>query len=184
MPKKPSTVLIMRDYQPVSSRRWYAVTVRTVAPEGRGIVCFSLSIIDAPEQAGRQVVHRIPAVLAPHSPLCRFLADAFGIRLAENEPLDLATLAGRLFRVKFTRPDSAGVPAIAAVRQLDADAGPVIRRPTVDWDKTVNTVADVGRKTFTLALATVLVLLAVSGTYIVGLALWWLVRYVRQALGT
>jgi len=60
----------------------------------------------------------------------------------------------------------------------------VIRRPTVDWDKTVNTVADVGRKTFTLALATVLVLLAVSGTYIVGLALWWLVRYVRQALGT
>ncbi|HRR87556.1 MAG TPA: hypothetical protein P5316_21330 [Phycisphaerae bacterium] len=54
----------------------------------------------------------------------------------------------------------------------------------MDWDKTVNTVADVGRKTFTLALATVLVLLAVSGTYIVGLALWWLVRYVRQALGT
>jgi len=138
MPKKPSTVLSMKDYQPVSSRRWYTVTVRTVAPEGRGIVGFALSIIDAPEQAGRQVVHRIPAVLAPHSPLCRFLADAFGIRLAENEPLDLATLAGRLFRVKFTRPDSAGVPPIAAVRQLDAAASTPPRPPGTPGDQEAN----------------------------------------------
>ena len=41
----------------------------------------------------------------------------------------------------------------------------------MDWDKTINTVAEVGRKTFTLALATVLVFVAVSGTYIIGLAL-------------
>jgi hypothetical protein len=60
----------------------------------------------------------------------------------------------------------------------------MIRRLQVDWDKTINTVAEAGRKTFTLALATVLVLVAVSGIYITGLALWWLVRYVRQALGS
>jgi len=54
----------------------------------------------------------------------------------------------------------------------------------VDWDKTINTVAEVGRKTFTLALAAVLVFVAVSGTYIVGLALWWLVRNAREALGS
>lgn len=54
----------------------------------------------------------------------------------------------------------------------------------MDWDKTINTVAEAARKTFTLALATVLVLVAVSGTYIIGLALWWLVRYAQAALGS
>jgi hypothetical protein len=54
----------------------------------------------------------------------------------------------------------------------------------MDWDKTINTVAEVSRKTFTLFLAAVLILAAASGTYISGLALWWLVRFVRQALGS
>jgi|GEM_PF-2421730 len=54
----------------------------------------------------------------------------------------------------------------------------------MDWDKTIDTVADVGRKTFTLALALVLVLAAVSGTYIIALTLWWLVQATRKALGS
>ncbi len=120
MPKKPSTVLVMKDYQPMSSRRWYTVTVQDVVPEGRGMLCFDLSIVGAPEQAGRRIVHRIPAVLAPNSPLCQLLINGFGIRLAENEPLDLATLTGRAFRVRFTKAGDAGVQDIAAAQQIDA----------------------------------------------------------------
>ena len=54
----------------------------------------------------------------------------------------------------------------------------------MDWDKTIDTVGEVCRKTFTLALATILVFVAVSGTYIVGLALWWLVCKAQRALGS
>jgi hypothetical protein len=54
----------------------------------------------------------------------------------------------------------------------------------MDWDKTIQTVAETGRRIFTLALAMVLVLVAFSGTYIIGLTLWWLVHYVRRALGS
>jgi len=54
----------------------------------------------------------------------------------------------------------------------------------MDWDRTIETVGEVGRKTFTLALATILVSVSISGTYIIGLALWWLVRHAREALGS
>ena len=54
----------------------------------------------------------------------------------------------------------------------------------MDWDKTIDTVGEVGRKTFTLALSAILVSSAVSGTYIAGLALWWLVQRAREALGS
>ena len=54
----------------------------------------------------------------------------------------------------------------------------------MDWDKTINTVAEVGRRTFTLALSMVLIIVAVSGTYIIGLASWWLVRCAQEALGS
>ena len=53
----------------------------------------------------------------------------------------------------------------------------------MDWDKTIDTVGEVGRKTFALALALILVLLALSGTYITGLTLWWLVQRAEKALG-
>jgi hypothetical protein len=53
----------------------------------------------------------------------------------------------------------------------------------MDWDKTINTVGEVSRKAFTLALAAVLILIAVTGTYIAGLAAWWLVRRIQEALG-
>jgi hypothetical protein len=54
----------------------------------------------------------------------------------------------------------------------------------MDWDKTIHTVGEVARKTFTLAIATVLILAAVSGTYISGLMLWWLIHRAQQALGS
>ena len=54
----------------------------------------------------------------------------------------------------------------------------------MDWDKTINTVGEVGRKTFTLAFAMVLIFVALSGTYIIGLSLWWLVKKANEALGT
>ena len=53
----------------------------------------------------------------------------------------------------------------------------------MDWDKTINTVGEVGRKTFTLAFAMVLIFVALSGTYIIGLSLWWLVQKANEALG-
>jgi len=53
----------------------------------------------------------------------------------------------------------------------------------MDWDKTINTVGEVARKTFTLAIALILVMLAISGTYIAGLTLWWLVHHAKAALG-
>jgi len=53
----------------------------------------------------------------------------------------------------------------------------------MDWDKTIHTVGEAARKTFTLALSIVLIMSAVSGTYIIGLTLWWLVKHTRQALG-
>jgi hypothetical protein len=128
MPKKPSTVVVMRDYPPLSRRRWYTFTVQGVTLEPKGRVCLELLIVDAPEQAGRRIVHRIPAILAPGSPLCRLLADGFGICLAENEPLDLATLTGRVVQARFTKPVAGGVQDIAAVRQL-APAGAGAAQP-------------------------------------------------------
>jgi hypothetical protein len=54
----------------------------------------------------------------------------------------------------------------------------------MDWDKTINTVSEVGRKTFTLALVAIIVITSVTGTYIAVIACWWLAHRVREALGT
>lgn len=53
----------------------------------------------------------------------------------------------------------------------------------MDWDKTINTVGEVGRKTFTLALAMVLIMASVSGVYVIAMALWWVVKKSQEALG-
>jgi hypothetical protein len=54
----------------------------------------------------------------------------------------------------------------------------------MDWDKTIDTVGEVCRKAFTLALSAVLVFVAVGGTYIAGLTVWWLVEQAQKALGS
>jgi hypothetical protein len=119
MPKKPSTLLVMKDYPPMSSRRWYPLGVDAVSRMNKGEIRFDLSVLSEPKQAGRKVVHRVPAVLAPNSPLSQFLADGFGIHLGDNEPLDLATLAGRSLRARFTKPGDTGAQEVAAVRPCD-----------------------------------------------------------------
>ena len=88
MPKKPSTVLVMQAYRPLSSRRFYQVEFKTVCCRTGVNVRVELAILDDPQQAGRTVAHDLPAVLAPDSPLCEFLAEGFGIRVTENESFD------------------------------------------------------------------------------------------------
>ncbi len=53
----------------------------------------------------------------------------------------------------------------------------------MDWDKVIEKVADVARRAFTLAFSLVLIIVAVAGTYIIGLAVWWVVRFAQAALG-
>lgn len=53
----------------------------------------------------------------------------------------------------------------------------------MDWDKVFASVADMARKTLTLALSLILIIVAVAGTYIAGLAVWWVVRYAQAAFG-
>lgn len=120
MPKKPSMVLTMADYPRLSTRRWYKVTVGRVSIEKPGVV-IELFFVEAPEQAGRQIVHSLPAVLAPGSPLCEFLSKSFGLVLSQNEQVDLSSLVGRQLEARFTKPDRLGVQAVAAVRPVSAD---------------------------------------------------------------
>ncbi|MCC6359275.1 MAG: hypothetical protein IT450_11065 [Phycisphaerales bacterium] len=51
MPRKPSTVLVMRDYPPFSPRRWYAAEVAGVNVGVRN-VAFTLLVDDSADQAG------------------------------------------------------------------------------------------------------------------------------------
>jgi hypothetical protein len=118
MPKRTSTVVIMRRYPPLSSGRWYTAAVQAVSLERKRTVCFEFTIVSTTAQAGRRVVHRLPAVLAPGSPLCAALARGFRIRVAENESFELATLTGRAVRVRFTQPDANGGQEIDALQAL------------------------------------------------------------------
>jgi len=54
----------------------------------------------------------------------------------------------------------------------------------VDWGKTIDTVGEVARKTFTLGGAAVLVFVALSGVYVTGLILWWVVRRAHEFFGS
>lgn len=119
MPKKPSTILVMQDYGPLSSRRWFRLTVSDIGRVSKTAIRFELRILDDPRQTGRTIVHELPAILAPHSPLCEFLAEGFGIRLAENESFDLAALTGRNLEARFTRSREGHPQMIAAVRPSD-----------------------------------------------------------------
>ena len=53
----------------------------------------------------------------------------------------------------------------------------------MDWDKVIQTVGDMARKTFALAMAVVLIMGSVAGVYIAAIALWWVVKKAQQALG-
>lgn len=54
----------------------------------------------------------------------------------------------------------------------------------MDWDKTIDTVGEVSRKTFTVGLCFILLLTTGTGSYIAIMAAGWLIRHARQALGS
>jgi|GEM_PF-2345208 len=130
MPKKPSTVFVMQNYQPLSSRRFYKLAVKAVSRLSKAGVRFELSALDDPQQAGRTIIHDVPAVLAPNSPLCEFLAAGFGLRLAEGQSLDLATVVGRVLQARFSKARGGNEQKIAAIRfseEPDQNTGPTTR---------------------------------------------------------
>jgi len=53
----------------------------------------------------------------------------------------------------------------------------------MDWDKVIETVGDMARKTFALAMAIVLIMGSVATVYVIAIALWWLVKKAQAALG-
>jgi hypothetical protein len=124
MPKKPSTQMVMLNYSAFSSRRVYRLRVEAIEIAKRGAVRFELAVIGDPRQAGRLLNHDLPAILAPNSPLARFLDEAFGIRVAENETLDLATLRGREFEARFAKHVEGAEQAIVAVRPIGRPHNP------------------------------------------------------------
>jgi hypothetical protein len=106
----------MQAYQPLSSRRWYSAAVRSVRRLNNEAVGFDFDILNDPQQTGRTIIHESPTILAPNSPLYKFLTDGFGIQLNENESLDLASLVGRVVELRFTKAVNGQEQAIAAIR--------------------------------------------------------------------
>jgi len=119
MPKKLTTICTMRNYRPLSSRRPYKLVVSAVCRQSKTHFRFDLSVLDDPQQAGRTIGHVMPAVLAPNSPLCRFLIDGFGVRPVENESVDLETLVGRVFFARFSKAEDGSPQEILSVKQVE-----------------------------------------------------------------
>ncbi|MBP7935817.1 MAG: hypothetical protein KA354_14310 [Phycisphaerae bacterium] len=53
----------------------------------------------------------------------------------------------------------------------------------MDWDKTINSVSEVARKTFVLAVSIIMVMASFGLVYIAGIALLWLVKHAQAILG-
>ena len=54
----------------------------------------------------------------------------------------------------------------------------------MDWNKTLDGLWEAARRVFTCAAVIVLILVSVSGTYLIGLALWWLIQHAQKFFGT
>lgn len=116
MPKKPSAVVVNKGYPMLPTRRWSKCALVNAGRSGRDMIRFELSILNEPSQSGRMILHEVPAVLAPSSPLSRLLEEGFGVRLLENQPFDLTTLLGRLVETRFSKPVDGQTQSIVAVR--------------------------------------------------------------------
>lgn len=121
MPKQPSTLFTMQDYPTLSIRFFYTLIVQSVHRANRAGVQFELGVVEDVRQAGRTVVHNLPAVLTPQSPLSLFLAEAFNIRLSERQSFDLTKLVGRRLQARFDKGINGSLQAIAAVRPFPGD---------------------------------------------------------------
>jgi len=119
MPKKPSTCMVMRSHPPLSARFWYTLVVLAIRRVNRGCVGFELGVVGDLRQAGRTIIHNLPAILTPNSPLARFLIDGFGMHLAERQSFDLATLIGRRFQARFDGGVEGRFQAIVAIRPFN-----------------------------------------------------------------
>jgi len=82
---------------------------------------FVLTVLDDPRQAGRIINHDLFTVLTPNSPLCRFLVEAFNVRLSEQQSFDLAHLVGRSFQARFDKGAEGCFQAMVAVRPCNKD---------------------------------------------------------------
>jgi hypothetical protein len=111
----------MQAYQPFSSRRWYAAEVRAVRRLGKEAVGYDFDILNDIEQAGRTVSRKLPAILTPNSLLYTFLRDGFGVRLKENDSLDLSALVGRAVELRFTKAVNGQEQTITAIRPSKGD---------------------------------------------------------------
>ena len=136
MPKKPSSVLTMQERQPLSTRQPYTLTVTDIKLN-KAIIRFETTVVDDHRQAGRIIGHELSAVLAPNSPLARFLDDGFGITLSTGQSVDLAGLVGQHLIARFTKPDTQGKQEITTVAKFEAavKASTVtLRRPSITQD--------------------------------------------------
>lgn len=122
MPKKATMCFVMQDYPPLSSRRLYNLGIQAVHKSKAG-VRFELAVLDDPRQVGRTVLHHLPAVLTPKSPLARFLVDAFAVRLSERQSIDLAQFVGRRLLARFDKCLDGCLQAIASIK-------PYVQPPT------------------------------------------------------
>jgi len=121
MPRKLCTLFVMKANRPLSERRWYPLDVKAIR-RTRAAVRFELGVVGDEQQAGRTIIHDLPAVLTPNSPLSRFLADAFNVRLSEKQSFDLATLVGRHFQARFDKGVEGRFQAMVAVRPSNGTA--------------------------------------------------------------
>jgi hypothetical protein len=119
MPKKPSLLISMQDRPPLSTRRWHTLEVQRVHKQARGLVRFEIGVLDDARQAGRTVLHDLPAVLTPGSPLCRFLDAAFRVHPSQGQSFDLATVLNRRFQARFDQGVEGCLQVIVAVRPFE-----------------------------------------------------------------
>ena len=130
MPKKPSTLFVMREYPSLSTRKYHKMTIEDVRRPGKAKVHFRLRVLDNPDQAGRTITYELPTVMAPGSPLCKFLADGFGIHLDKGQSLDPATLIGRALEARFSRRGKSHDQQIEGVRAFTEPNGEPANPPS------------------------------------------------------
>ena len=123
MPRKATTCLTKQAYPPFSRRQWYTLRMDRVNRSRKGDIVFDLSVVGGVKQVGRTLTHKLPVVLAPGSPLDRFLTVVLGAELEENQSVDLATLMGREFEARFTAAGADGHQMIAEIRPADRPQG-------------------------------------------------------------
>ena len=117
--RKSPTKLMMGSYDALPINRYRIVELVAVDPSTESMVRLTFIVHGDSRQAGRQIHHDMPAVLAPSSPLAGFLGDAFGVSLRLGDTVDLETYIGQRLKAKFSTPDATGHQTITAFRSIE-----------------------------------------------------------------